>query len=257
MMFNLIPDIIFDRLCRLNLRGINGFKARKELILISIMKDRPDVKVADIFDVYDCVDLTTFCIDANRLTSQQFQMLLSYAAFKGALELCDLIFSTQQVHINQVNTALFSVSALSKLVSVKYFVERGADVEFVCQGSTALLSSFNPIRQDQVFDTTVSEYLVSKGANLNRIFTRGENYLHRTSRADYPNKLLVYQRLFDFGIDSSVTNDKNETALDILFSVTTVPAVLDRYSALTAAGRQTREREIVTALIDHQKSLLS
>ena len=107
---------------------------------------------------------------------------------------------------------------------------------------------------DENFDAAIPEYLVPKGGNLNRIFVGGGTYLRTISREDYGNRFLDYLRLLNLGIDSSITNDHGNTALEILLFTTNNPAVLGRYSPLNPAELQLREREIVTALVDHEKS---
>jgi ankyrin repeat protein len=213
-----------------------------------------DLHLKDMVDFatlkHDWGLLTTF-VKSGRLNSSCLLSVLAFAAKKRIYTLCDLILGQGEVDLNVDATANPLVLACCSGIfeTIKYFVDHGAKVDMIVNDLvTPLLFYVHLNSACSKFDPEIVDYLLDNGTNLHVIFKDGGSYLHHIAEL---GSAKCYKRFLDLGIDSTLRNLGNWTAIGIFLKSVDNPAVVAVYSRLRQSEMLERELEIVNAFIEN------
>ncbi|MGB5497712.1 MAG: ankyrin repeat domain-containing protein [Maribacter sp.] len=127
------------------------------------------------------------CIALLGITSygQELTVITAHNIKFGNTGILDKLISDEQINecLGVADSKKYSYLAISiklkSIESLRYFIERGADIEGVCADKTPLMYAAKYGQLDMV------KYLVEKGANLNTSY-EGKTAYHYAGRFNYP-----------------------------------------------------------------------
>ena len=131
------------------------------------------LKQSDIVGLEKLLKENTYLIELEEFGATFNKTLLHYAAHKGNIEMCKLLCSLGANINSSVNgdTPLCEASTVGNLDTVKLLIENGATVDGVFSTITS------PLMCAIIFGhNEIAEYLINKGADINRIHLN----LHQT-----------------------------------------------------------------------------